>query len=149
MFPRILLCTLIACLALSSCSTPYKKRDEQEQKERTGEVIKDQTGDTSFQAFLGRLRTGVAKHDRVTLSTMITKDFGYRWDPAPAGETPFDYWDQNLLWTDVEDAMRSNFFPHEQYMVSEATARGYRAGLRMVGGSWKFAYFVIPEEAAQ
>ena len=149
MFPRILLCTLVASLAFSSCSTPYKKRDEQEQKVRKGEEIKDQTGDTAFQAFLGRLRTGVAKHDRVTLSTMMTNDFGYRWDPAPAGESPFDYWDQNLLWPEVEDALKSSFLPHEKYMVSEPTARGYRAGIRMVNGSWKFAYFVIPEEAAQ
>lgn len=148
---RILLCLATASLVLSGCSTPYKKKDEVEAKERSGELIKDQSGDTSFQAFLGRLRTAVAKRDRITLTTMMVppNQFGYRWDPAPAGETPFDYWDQNNLWPELRDALDTQFLPHETYMVSAETPRGYRAGLRLFNGSWRLGYFVGPEEPAE
>jgi len=151
MLSRILLCFAIGSLALSGCSTPYKEKDETDRKVRAGEVIKDQSKDTSFQAFLGRLRIAVAKRDRVMLTTMMVppNQFGYRWDPAPAGESPFDYWDQNQLWSELSQALDQPFAPHETYMVSAESPKGYRAGLRLYNGSWRLGYFVGPEEVQQ
>ena len=152
MLTRSLLCTTVAVFALSACSTPYKKKDETAAQERKGEKIKDQSEDTSFQAFIGRLRTAANKKDRVILSTMMSPDFGYQWGPTPPEETPFDYWDRENLWGELQSTLRENFVPHDQYMVAPAAVvtdpayQGYRAGMRLVKGTWKFAYFVGPEE---
>ena len=110
--------------------------------------MKDQNGDTSFQAFLGRLRKAVETKDRVVLASMMAPDFGYRWDRGPEGETPFAYWDRNKLWGTLAALMRENWGPHEGFMVVQPqfaqsdSYPGYRAGLTMVNGSWRFAYFV-------
>lgn len=135
--------------SLTACEAPYKKKDEADKK-----PLKDQAGDQAFQAFLGRLRQAVARKDRAALGAMMTQDFGYRWDQPPAGETPFAYWDAQDTWPAVAATLREDFVPHELYMVAPPAVvtdpgyRGYRAGIRIVGGSWKFAYFV-PAEGAQ
>ena len=153
MFSRIAVFTLVGIFALTGCQTPYKEKDEQERAEQRGEKIKDQSGDTSFQAFLGRLRIAANKKDRVTLSTMMVPMpyFGWRWDPHPAEETAFDYWDKNNMWPVLQRTLRENFEPYEDHMVAFATNpqdQGFRAGIRMTRGSWKLAYFVGPEEGA-
>jgi len=135
---------LIATLA--ACHAPYKKKDEDDKK-----PFKDQAGDQGFQAFLGRLRQAVARKDHGMLISMMAPDFGYRWDTPPVGESPFIYWEQNNLWPELAATLREDFVPHERYMVAPAAAlidpnyKGYRAGLRIVGGSWKFGYFVPTE----
>lgn len=135
-------------VALAGCQAPYKKKDEEDKK-----PMKDQAGDQAFQAFLGRLRQAVAKKDHAMLNTMMTHDFGYRWDTPPVGETPFIYWENNHLWPEVAATLREDFVAHELYMVappsvvSDPNYKGYRAGLRIVGGSWKFAYLVTGEGA--
>ena len=136
--------------SLAACEAPYKKKDDEDKK-----PMKDQSGDQAFQSFLGRLRRAVAKKDLATLSTLMVpaRDFGYRWDSPPAGETPFAFWDQNNLWPELAMTLREKFAAHELYMVAPAAVatqpghQGYRAGLRIVGGSWKFAYFVPAENA--
>lgn len=153
MFSRIAVVSLAGIFVLTGCQTPYKKKDEQEKAEARGEKIKDQSGDTSFQAFLGRLRTAADRKDRVTLTTMMVpmQYFGWRWDPHPAEETAFDYWDQTNSWVILQRTLRENFVPYEDHMVAFATDpayQGYRAGIRMDRGSWKLAYFVGPEEGA-
>ncbi len=145
---RSLLCLLMVAL-LAGCESPYKESDAQEKKEK-----KDQSKDQSFQAFLGRLRIAVAKKDRAMLASMMTGDFGYRWDNPPAGESIFDYWDQHNSWVELSRILKEKFEPNDIYMVAprevvtDPSYAGYRAGLRLVGGSWKFAYFV-PGEPAQ
>ena len=85
------------------------------------------------------------------MTTMMTPDFGYRWDAPPAGETAFDYWDKRGLWKDLEDLLKQKFAANEFYMmaptqaVTDPTYAGYRVGIKIVGGSWKFAYFVPAE----
>jgi len=109
---------------------------------------KDESGDAAFQAFLGRLRKAVATRDVPTLASMMAPDFGYRWDDAPQGETPFAYWDSKNLWGELAALMKEKWVPHNGFMVVPAQFaaneeyRGYRAGLTMVNGSWRFAYFV-------
>ncbi len=137
--------------ALAACEAPYKKKDEEDKK-----PLKDQSGDQAFQSFLGRLRRAVAQKDLATLTTLMVPahDFGYRWDTPPAGENAFGYWDKNNLWPELAATLREKFAALELYMVAPAAVasqpdhEGYRAGMRIVGGSWKFAYFV-PSENAQ
>jgi hypothetical protein len=144
---------LFACLLLlvsvTACNTlqaPYKKKDAEEKK-----AMKDQANDQAFQAFVGRLRIAVAKRDRAKLTSMMTSDFGYRWDNPPMGETAFDYWDKNGLWKDLDGLLKQKFAANEFYMmapvqaVNDPTYTGYRVGIKIVGGSWKFAYFVPAE----
>ena len=146
---------LVAMLILAGCPVPEKKPKSAKGKEQ---AIKDQNGDTSFQAFLGRLRKAVEARDKVALVSMMAPDFGYRWDKAPEGETAFAYWDRNKLWGQLAVVMRERFTPHEAFMVAppqfaqSESYPGYRAGLTMVNGSWRFAYFVpapTPGDAAQ
>jgi hypothetical protein len=145
---RFLLCLVLAG-ALAGCESPYKKSDAADKK-----PLKDQGKDQSFQAFVGRLRIAVAKKDRAMLASMMTTDFGYRWDNPAPGELAFDYWDQNNVWPALSEVLQKKFDAHDLYMVAPAEAitdpqySGYRAGMRIVGGSWRFAYFV-PGEPAQ
>jgi hypothetical protein len=145
MLLRLFVCVslLLSLAACKSLEAPYKKKDEEEKK-----PLKDQSGDQSFTAFLGRLRIAVAKHDRAMLASMMTSDFGYRWDTPPAGETPFSYWDQQNTWGDLQEVLKKSFVPNGNYMVAppqvvtDKNYAGFRVGLRTQGGSWKFAYFV-------
>ncbi len=139
---RLLLCIFLAT-ALTSCEAPYKKSDAAERK-----PLKDVAKDPTFQAFIERLRIAVQKKDRQMLASMMTQDFGWRWDDAPQGESPFDYWDKRKLWGELGEILRKGFEPNELYMVAppevmtNPSYAGYRAGMRLVGGSWRFAYFV-------
>lgn len=148
MIHRLLLCALLA-FAFVGCETPYKKSDAAEKKAR-----KDYSKDPSFQSFLGRLRIAANKRDRQMLATMMTADFGYRWEDPPPGENPFDYWDRQQLWGELSKTLKEKFVPNDDYMVAppevvdNADYGGYRAGIRRVGGSWRFAYFV-PAEPGQ
>ena len=143
---RLLPC-LLAALLLSGCETPYKKKDAAEKK-----PLKDAAGDQTFQAFIGRLRTAVAKKDLPTLTSMMTVDFGYRWDPALASENVFTYWDEKGIWPELEAVLKESFVPVDNFMVapppfaSDPNYNGYRAGVRTIKGSWKFAYFVPTEQ---
>ena len=138
---------LLLAVAVAACQAPYKKKDDADKQ-----PFKDQSGDQAFQAFLGRLRNAVAKQDHAMLSSLMAPDFGYRWDNPPPGETPFIYWDQHNTWPELAATLRADFVPHERYMVAPASAvndpnyKGYRAGIRIVGGSWKFGYFVTSEQ---
>ena len=142
---RALLLLLLA-VAVAACQAPYKKKDEADKQ-----PFKDQSGDQAFQAFLGRLRRAVANKDHAMLSSMMAPQFGYRWDTPPPGETPFIYWDQHNAWPDLAATLRETFVPHERFMVAppavvnDPNYKGYRAGMRIVGGSWKFGYFVPTE----
>lgn len=149
MFIRLFVGALLATL-LIACETPYKKSDAAEKK-----PLKDAAKDQSFQAFVGRLRIAVTKKDKVMMASMMTQDFGYRWDPAPPGELAFDYWDAHNVWPHISEVLNTQFEPKDLYMVAPPEAvkdpnySGYRAGIRVVSGSWRFAYFVPSEAAAQ
>ena len=140
-------CILLAVsFVLAGCPVPEKKPKPAKSKEQ--QKIKDQNGDTSFQAFLWRLRKAVEARDRIALASMMAPDFGYRWDKGPEGETPFAFWDRNRLWPRLNTLMQEKWSAHEAFMVAppqfaqDDNYPGYRAGLTMVNGSWRFAYFV-------
>ena len=146
---RPFLCILLAA-AFTSCQTPYKKKDEEAKK-----PMQDQSGDQSFQSFIGRLRLAVKKQDQAMLTSLMTPDFGYRWDTPPSGESVFQYWSMNDLWPMLGGIVGQKFVPNGTYMVApekvvkDPSYHGYRAGMRLERGSWKFAYFVPGEGPAQ
>ncbi len=147
MLSRFCLCLSLAAL-LSGCFEPYKKSDAEEQK-----PLQNVAGDTTFQAFVGRLRIAVRKHDVPMVASMMTTDFGYTWEESaqPSAQI-FGYWDQKNLWPVLGDLLERKFVPQELYMVSppelvsDPKYNGARCGMRVVGGSWKFAYF-LPQGA--
>lgn len=146
---RILAAAILALAMLTACESPFKKKDAEKAKVKSGEQIKDQSSDVSFKSFLGRLRTAAGTRDRAILQTLLTPDFGYRWDSAPAGETVFDYWDHANIWPELVRVLNTNFAVNGQFMVAPPdfstapeTFTGYRAGARQINGSWRLAYFV-------
>jgi hypothetical protein len=137
-----------AAVIFAGCPAPEKKPQSAKGKKEQPPPLKDQTGDASFQAFVGRLRKAVETRDKAMLTSMMSPDFGYRWDDAPAGETPFAHWDRQQLWGQLSALLRERWTPHDAFMVvppqfaQSDSYPGYRAGLTMVNGSWRFAYFV-------
>ncbi len=141
--PIRFLSAILAISLLTGC--PNEKKDPK-QKAKAG---KDESGDVAFQSFVGRLRVAVDRKDRQMLASMMAPDFGYRWDSPPAGEDPFSYWDRANSWGELSHLMRAQWVPYDGYMVvppqfaaDPGNYGGYRAGVRMVNGSWRFAYFV-------
>lgn len=142
--PIRFLSALLAISLLTGC--PKESKDKKAAK---ADKTKDQSGDTTFQGFVGRLRTAVDKKDTQMLASMMSPDFGYRWDTPPAGEDPFAYWDRTRSWGELAALMRAQWVPYDGYMVvppqfasQGSDYAGYRAGVRQVNGSWRFAYFV-------
>jgi hypothetical protein len=143
---------LALAVAFSGCHTAAKK-DEQARKaalkKQAKENARQENTDVDLDAFVSRLRKAVAAHDVNTLATMMTPDFGYSLNPDKSGEGVFQFWDENNLWQELEGILSEKFVKKESYMVAppqfadpSLNYDGYRAGIRRVNGSWKFAYFV-------
>src|SRR5207302_1407028 len=134
-------------LALTGCGNLQNKKTEQQKKPEEPKIA-NASGDVSYQAFVGRLRKVVAQHDVQTLASMMTPNFGYRLNPRGEGEGVFQYWDENGIWPELDAVLKERFVPSGAYMVAppqfafDPDYHGYRAGIAMVNGSWKFAYFV-------
>jgi hypothetical protein len=143
---------LMLALALGACQTPaQKERARRAALNKKAQLkLREESSDVDFQAFLGRLRKAVAAHDVDTLKTMMTDDFGYRLNPDMSGQVGvFEYWEQEGLWPEIEGILSEKFVKKGGFMVAppqfadpSINYDGYRAGIRRVNGSWKFAYFV-------
>ena len=142
---------LLFAIGLSGCQTPSQKEKEKKAalKKKTKAELREENSDVDFQAFVGRLRKAVAAHDVNTLAEMMTPDFGYSLNPEKSGEGVFKYWDEQNLWPELDGILSEKFVKKGGYMVAppqfadeSLNYDGYRAGLRRVNGSWKFAYFV-------
>lgn len=151
----IMLATLLCAGCPFSDKKPNKgKGKDPKENGKPAVPTKDESGDVAFQAFVGRLRVAVQTRDVPMLSSMMAQDFGYRWDKGAEGETPFAYWDANNLWGELAALMKENWVPYDGFMIvppqfaTSPDFRGYRAGLKMENGSWRFAYFVPPPPAA-
>ncbi len=138
---------LFAALALTGC--PPKKNSKKPATTANQPPSVDESDSMDFQAFVGRLRKAVEAHDVNAVATMMTPDFGYRLEPVGSGPGVFQYWDENNLWVELKGILAERFVPNGAYMVAPpqfvdaaADYTGYRAGIRRVNGSWKFAYFV-------
>ncbi|MFL6530536.1 MAG: hypothetical protein ACJ8KX_08715 [Chthoniobacterales bacterium] len=149
---KIAILLLLCALAFTGCSSPSKKKKDaaaQTKKEATQQDATEQ----DFEAFLGRLRKAVQAHDAQTIASMMTSDFAYAMGSTPdqdrKGEGVFKYWDENGLWPELEGILSERFVKKDDFMVAPPQFAnpaidydGYRAGMRRVGGSWKFVYFV-------
>ncbi len=148
---KIITCVLLLlALALGGCKTPAKVEKEQKTAlKKKAKVELRQDSDVDFQAFVGRLRKAVAAHDVNTLAGMMTPDFGYSLKPEKSGEGVFKFWEDQNLWPELDGILSEKFIKKGDYMVSppqfadeSLNYDGYRAGIRRINGSWKFAYFV-------
>ena len=131
-----------------------KKPDPAASKKKPpGPTLPDQNGDTAFLAFVGRLRQAVAAKDAETIAGMMPSDFLYLPDPTPedpgSGRGVFAYWERNNLWSELNLVLHERFVPYGSLMVAppefavqENNYHGYRAGLALVNGGWKFVYFI-------
>ena len=145
---------LVFCVAFTGCKSAAKRAKEREAaaKKKT-ELEATVNPDVDFQAFLGRLRKAVAARDMNTLASMMTPDFAYVMGASPdqdrKGEGVFQFWDENGLWPELAGILSEKFVMKDDFMVAPPQFAnpaveydGYRAGIRRVGGSWRFAYFV-------
>ena len=140
---------LLLALALTGCAKTGQNTKKAAMFKKPPVSLREENADVDFQAFVGRLRKAVKAHDVHTLTSMMTEDFGYRLEPVGSGPGVFQYWDENGLWVELDGILSEKFVKKDAYMVAppqfadEATQyTGYRAGIRRVKGSWKFAYFV-------
>lgn len=154
----LLFVLLAAALSVGGChgssSHKLKKTAATEKKKEPKIKPEQENADVSFDAFLGRLRKAVTTRDLNTIASMMTPDFGYSLEPERSGEGVFKYWDENSIWPELEGVLAEKFvkkFNEDKsfYMVAPAqfgdaslNYQGYRAGIRQISGSWKFAYFV-------
>lgn len=149
----VLLVTITLVLALETvqtgCSSPQKKSKI---AKSTGPDMADQNGDVAFQSFLTRLRKAVSQRDQATLASLMTPNFGYSWEPGGEGAGVFEYWTANNLWPELQLVLKEKFVPSKNVMVAPAEVtfdpdyKGYYAGLQLVSGSWRFAFFVSASE---
>lgn len=117
-------------------------------------TLRDQNGDTAFLAFVSRLRRAVAAHDAEAVAGMMTADFGYLLEPTAEdpgeGKGVFAHWEQANVWPELQLVLNERFVPSgsafmvapPEFAAQAESYHGYRAGLQLVNGSWKFAYFV-------
>jgi hypothetical protein len=141
---------LLLALLFGGCQSAAKKEKEKKALEMKAKAnLREESSDTDFQAFLGRLRKAVAARDMNTIASMMTPEFGYSLKPEMSGEGVFKYWDEQNLWPELEGILSEKFVKKGQYMVAppqfadeSLNYDGYRAGIRRINGSWKFAYFV-------
>jgi hypothetical protein len=138
---------LLLALATGGCQSPKKKKTTETKpaKVKPGQ----EPTDVDFDGFVSRLRKAVAARDMKTIAQMMTPDFGYSLNPEKSGDGVFQYWDENNLWLELEGILSEKFVKKQEYMVAppqfadpSLNYDGYRAGIRRVNGSWKFAYFV-------
>jgi hypothetical protein len=149
---RTIFVLMALAIAFAGCQSAAKRREKEKEKlgKREKMKLREETNtDVDFQAFVGRLRKAVAAHDVNTLAGMMTTDFGYSLNPERSGEGVFKYWDDNGLWPELAGILTEKFVKKGAYMVAppqfadeSLNYDGYRAGIRRVNGSWKFAYFV-------
>ncbi len=145
---------LVACVVLSGCKSAAKReKDKQAAQTKKDAQTTETNADVDFQGFIGRLRKAIRSRDMNTLAAMMTPDFAYVLGATSAqdrkGEGVFQFWDENGLWPELDGIVSEQFVKKEDYMVAPPQFAnpaleydGYRAGIRRVNGSWKFAYFV-------
>jgi hypothetical protein len=145
---------LVLVVALTGCKSAAKKQKEQEAAAQQKKDLETTANpDVDFQAFIGRLRKAVAARDMNTIASMMSSDFAYVMGDSPdgdrKGEGVFQFWDENGLWPELEGILSEKFVSKDDFMVAPPQFAnpaleydGYRAGIRRVGGSWKFVYFV-------
>ena len=161
----LLLSLLLGSLLLGAAckTTPEKDRTETGnlQPKKKADQLRStaRNSDVSFQAFVSRLRQAAKAHDADELASMMTTDFGYHINPDLEGPGVFAYWDENNVWPELDLVLGETFvvnkLPNQkeymvapaEFVVDPANYPGYRAGITLINGSWKFAYFVSGKDS--
>lgn len=149
---------LVFAIAFAGCKSPAQKEKDKKAAltKKTKAKAREADTDLDFQAFIGRLRKAAASHDVATIKAMMTPNFGYKLEPKMEGieataEGPgvFQYWDEQGMWPELQGILSEKFVKYKDFMVAppqfaeeSLNYDGYRAGIRRINGSWKFAYFV-------
>jgi hypothetical protein len=141
---------VLVAIALVGCKSHGKKENEKQpamKKDRA--ALREENNDVDFQAFVGRLRKAVSARDMNAIASMMAPDFGYSLNPEKSGPGVFQYWDENNLWPELEGILSERFAKKGEFWVAppqfadeSLNYNGFRVGIRRVGGSWKFVYFV-------
>ena len=155
-----LLLVLVACSGCKTTSQTDPTEKAAVIPKKTDKLVSTaRNDDVSFQAFVNRLRQAVHARDLDAIASMMTTNFGYRLDPPGEGNGVFAYWDQNNVWPELELVLKepfsvNNVGQNNEYMVappefvaSPESYTGYRAGIVLTNGAWKFAYFVSGQSA--
>ncbi|PYK71127.1 MAG: hypothetical protein DME42_11420, partial [Verrucomicrobia bacterium] len=137
---------LSLALVTGGCKNPPKKETAKPETKPAKVKPGQESTDVDFDGFVSRLRKAVAARDMSTIAQMMTSDFGYSLNPEKSGDGVFRYWDENNLWPELEGILSEGFVKKQEYMVAppqfadpSLNYDGYRAGIRRVNGSWKFA----------
>lgn len=159
----LLTALLLSAVFFTSCQTPEEKAKKAKEAalKKNAKANLRESPDVDFQAFVGRLRKAVANRDKETIKSMMTQNFGYKYEPRMEGVEPnasgpgvFQYWDQEDLWPELDGILSERFVKRKasggpEFMVAppqfadpSLNYDGFRAGITRVNGSWKFAYFV-------
>ncbi len=145
---------LVVSIAVTGCKSAAKREKEKLAAQAKKDAQTTETNaDVDFQSFIARLRKAIGRRDMNTLAAMMTPNFGYVNGVTEAedreGEGVFQFWDENGIWPELEGIISEKFVKKGDYMVAPPQwanpaleYTGYRAGIRRVNGSWKFAYFV-------
>ena len=140
---------VLFALATGGCKNPSKKKTANQETKPAKVKPGQESTDVDFDGFISRLRKAVAARDMNTIASMMMPNFGYQLEPPLEGDGVFKYWDENNIWPELEGILSEKFVKKQEYMVAppqfadlSLNYDGYRAGIRRVNGSWKFAYFV-------
>src|SRR3989440_11691354 len=115
---RILITSLLALgFVFAGCQTPsQKEKTKQAALKKKAKANLREPEDVDFQAFVGRLRKAAANRDKETIKSMMTENFGYKYEPKMEGIEPnasgpgvFQYWDQENLWPELEGILSERF----------------------------------------
>lgn len=147
---KIAVLFLLSAFLFSGCGIFKSTKDKKPAVDKRAKPeLRDENPDVDFQAFVSRLKKAVAAHDASTLASMMTTDFGYSLNPELSGDGVFKYWDEHGLWTELDAILTERFAKKGDFWVAppqfadeSLNYEGYRVGIRRVGGSWKFIYFV-------
>ena len=154
--PIVLLSACLVCLGCKTTPETDKPTTTSAATKKKADnlVGSSRNDDVAFQAFVTRLRQAVRAKDTDAIASMMTTNFGYHLDPPGEGAGVFSYWDQDNIWPELELVLKEPFVSNSvgsgnQYMVappefvaSPESYTGYRAGIVLENGTWKFAYFV-------
>src|SRR5438477_10840060 len=89
-------------LAAGGCTTPPKKKAAAHETKPAKVKPSQEATDGDADACISRTRKAVAAHDKNTIASMMTADFGYSLNPEKSGEGDVQYWDQHHLWPEHE-----------------------------------------------
>ena len=152
---KIVILFLLSAIAFSGCNSPEskKKKEDAALKKRAEADLRE---DKRRRRFPGVRRpaekgSGGARCEYAGVDDDGRFPLRGGWNAAEdrKGDGVFKYWDEHGLWTELDAILTERFAKKGEFWVAppqfadeSLNYDGYRVGIRRVGGSWKFVYFV-------